>query len=324
LGQSYSIPRLRNQPLRRNLPPGLEPFLARAASQLPLAPYTTWRIGGPAQWLLAPDSPDEAAAILGAARDEGWPVFFLGRGSNLLIGDQGLPGITLHLTKSLGQVAFGDGVVQAGAGAYLPQLAATLARGGWAGFEFLIGIPGTVGAAVRLNAGTGPQQEIGHIVRRVTVLTPEQGVQALAAGDLQFSYRHSRLLAHPDWLVVAAEFCLREQAPPRSLQARHRAIIQQRRAQFPSEKLTCGSVFKNPPQGPPAGWLIDQCGLKGKSVGDAQVSTRHANFIINRGRATAADMRALIADIQAAVWKMHSIPLEREVVFLPEDRVSTR
>ena len=119
--------------------------------------------------------------------------------------------------------------------------------------------------------------------------------------------------------MLEAEFFLQEQAPPPELAAAHRRIIQQRRAKFPPEKLTCGSVFKNPPQGPPAGWLIDQCGFKGKSVGDAQVSTHHANFIINRGRATAAHMQALIADIQETVWKKHAIHLEREVVFLPDD-----
>ena len=230
-----------------------------------------------------------------------------------------MPGITLHLTNSLGQLTFSDSVVKAGAGVFLPHFAAILARRGWAGFEFLIGIPGTVGAAVRLNAGTGPQQEMADILKSVTVLTPELQLLTLSAAELQFGYRHSLLMAHPRWLVLEAEFFLRDQASPLELAATHRHIIQQRRAKFPPEKLTCGSVFKNPPQGPTAGWLIDQSGFKGKNVGDAQVSTHHANFIINRGRATAAHMQRLIADIQETVWKKHAIHLEREVVFLPED-----
>jgi UDP-N-acetylmuramate dehydrogenase len=219
----------------------------------------------------------------------------------------------------LGQLTFANGVVKAGAGVYLPHFAATLARRGWAGFEFLIGIPGTVGAAVRLNAGTGPRQEMADILKSVTVLTSELLLRTFTAAELEFGYRHSKLLAHPAWLVIEAEFFLRDQAPPPALAAAHRRIMQQRRAKFPPEKLTCGSVFKNPPQGPSAGWLIDQCGFKGKSIGDAQVSTHHANFIINRGRAMAVQMQALIADIQETVWKAHGIRLEREVIFLPED-----
>ena len=219
----------------------------------------------------------------------------------------------------MSQIAFTGDIVKAGAGVYLPHFAATLARRGWAGFEFLIGIPGTVGAAVRLNAGTGPGQEMADILKSVTVLTSELQLRTIPAADLQLGYRHSLLLDHPRWLVVEAEFFLRQQASFRELAAVHRRIILQRQAKFPPEKLTCGSVFKNPPQGPPAGWLIDQCGFKGRSIGDAQVSTRHANFIINRGRASAADMQALIAEIQETVWKQHTIRLEREVVFLPDD-----
>ena len=299
--------------------PRLARLLTKAACQCPLAPHTTWRIGGPAQYLLTPDSADEAAAVLAAARAEGWPVFYLGRGSNLLIADQGLPGITLHLTRPLSQIVFAGDIVKAGAGVYLPHFAATLARRGWAGFEFLIGIPGTVGGAVRLNAGTGPGQEMSDILQNVTVLTSDLELRTIPAADLQLSYRHSLLLDQPRWLVLEAEFYLHRQAPPRELAAAHRQIIQQRQAKFPPEKLTCGSVFKNPPQGPSAGWLIDQCGFKGQGIGEAQVSTRHANFIINRGRATAADMQALIAAIQETVWKQHAIRLEREVIFLPDD-----
>jgi UDP-N-acetylmuramate dehydrogenase len=302
-----------------HLPPNLSPFLTKAAHQYPLAPHTTWRIGGPAQYLLSPCSPDEAAAILVAAREEGWPVFYLGRGSNLLIADQGLPGITLHFAKSMGHLTFADGVVKAGAGVFLPHFAAALARRGWAGFEFLIGIPGTVGAAVRLNAGTGPGQEISNIIKSVTVLTSDLQARTLSTNELALGYRRSMLLQHPGWLVLEAEFYLKDQTTPAELATAHRRIIKERRAKFPPEKLTCGSVFRNPSQGPPAGWLIDQCGFKGKNLGDAQVSTHHANFIINRGRATAADMKALMANIQETVWKQYAIRLEREVVFLPED-----
>jgi len=299
--------------------PRLAALLSKAVPQCPLAPRTTWRIGGPAQYLLTPGSADEAAEVLAAAQEEGWPDFYLGRGSNLLIADQGLPGITLHLAGSMSQISFEGDIVRAGAGVFLPHFAAILARRGWAGFEFLIGIPGTVGASVRLNAGTGPGQEMADMLKSITVLTPELQQPTIPAAELKLGYRHSLLMDNPRWLVLEAEFYLREQAPPLELAAAHRRIIRQRRAKFPPEKLTCGSVFKNPLQGSGAGWLIDRCGFKGKSIGDAQVSIHHANFIINRGRATAADMKALIAEIQEKVWKQYGIRLEREVVFLPDD-----
>lgn len=305
--------------LKANLPPRLAALLADATPRHPLAPLTTWRVGGPAQYLVTPGTVEEAAALLAAADAEGWPVFFLGRGSNVLLADQGLPGLTLHLARAFTNLSFTAQTVKAGAGVYLPHLAAVLANRGWAGFAWLIGIPGTVGAAVRLNAGTGPGQEMADRLKSVTVLTDTLELRTLSAAELALGYRSSLLLAHPRWLVLEAEFHLTHQAPPRELAAAHRRLIHLRRAKFPPEKLTCGSVFKNPPQGPPAGWLIDRCGFKGKSRGQAQVSTRHANFIINRGRATADQVKDLIADIQAAVWQQFAIALEREVVFLPED-----
>ncbi|MGQ9920995.1 MAG: UDP-N-acetylmuramate dehydrogenase [Desulfobacca sp.] len=299
------------------LPSRLAALLAKAERSKPLAPLTTWGIGGPAEYLLAPKTPTEAAAVLAAAREAGWPVFFLGRGSNVLIADAGLPGITLHLAKFCQEITFAPGSVTVGAGVFLPRLAALLAQQGWRGYEFLIGIPGTVGAAVRLNAGTGPGQEMAQRVLEVTVLTDDLQIRTLSVRDLCFGYRTSLLLQRPRWLILAATLRLAAQAESAAIQARQRAIIQNRRARFPAEKLTCGSVFKNPPGGPPAGWLIEHCGFKGKAIGDAQVSTKHANFIINRGRATAAQMQALMQAIQERVWREYGIALEREVVCLP-------
>jgi len=303
-------------------PANLAALLQPGGRLVPLAPLTTWRIGGPAAYLVAPDTIAMAVDLLGAARAESWPVFFLGRGSNVLIADGGLPGITLHLSRCFQEIVWGKEEVTVGAGVFLPRLAGLMAARGWAGYEFLIGIPGTVGAAVRLNAGTGPGQEMASRIISVTVLTEDFQVRTLAAAHLAFGYRSSLLLARPQWLVLAATLRLDRREPAAALQARHRAIIGQRRAKFPAEKLTCGSVFKNPPGGPPAGWLIEQCGFKGQVVGDAQVSAKHANFIVNRGRATAAHIQALIAAMQEKVWQRFGISLQREVVFLPEDVLS--
>lgn len=301
------------------LPPAVASLMVGARYQVPLAPLTTWRIGGSAACLWRPPSLAAAAELLAAAQEAGVRVFFLGRGSNLLIADAGLPGITLDLRRAFQELAFTEETVTVGGGVYLPYLAGAAARRGWRGFEFFMGIPGTVGAAVRGNAGTGPGQETADLVRRVAVLRPGQEVSWLAAAALNFGYRTSVLARRPQWLVVAAELAPRGQDDPAAIVAEQRRLLAARRAKFPADKLTCGSVFKNPPGGPPAGWLIEQAGFKGRAVGDAQVSARHANFIINRGQATAAQVQALINSIQEEVWRRFGLVLEREVVFLPDD-----
>ncbi|OPX21140.1 MAG: UDP-N-acetylenolpyruvoylglucosamine reductase [Desulfobacca sp. 4484_104] len=285
----------------------------------PLAPLTTWKIGGSAQVLAVPRDLDDLFEILRQAQILEWPLFFLGRGSNLLIADRGLPGITLHLAPTFKELKLKDDYLEVGAGVSLPRLAHYLAAQGVAGFEFMTGIPGTVGAAVRLNAGTGPGQEIGAHLRQVTLVTPRLQLITLTAAELGLSYRYSRLLHFPHWLVVAAKFNLNKTAPPVQIQARMSELLRQRQAKSPVNSPNCGSVFKNPPGGRPAGWLIEQAGLKGLRYGDAQVSTHHANFIINLGHATAAQVKALIAHIQETVWKLFGVTLEREMIILPDD-----
>ncbi|MBW1917819.1 MAG: UDP-N-acetylmuramate dehydrogenase [Deltaproteobacteria bacterium] len=284
-----------------------------------LGPLTTWKIGGAAQVLAVPADLDDLFDIFRLAKTCQWPVFFLGRGSNLLIADRGLPGLTLHLARAFKEIKLDGNCLRVGAGVSLPTLAQYLAGQGVAGFEFLAGIPGTVGAAVRINAGTGPGQDISSRLRQVTVVTPRLQMLTLMASELEFGYRRSRLLNFPHWLVVAAEFYLTQSAPPEEIQARMTELLRQRRVKFPANPRNCGSVFKNPAVGRPAGWLIERAGLKGLRYGEAQVSTDHANFIINLGHATAAQVKALIAQIQETVWKAHGVSLEREMVMLPED-----
>jgi UDP-N-acetylmuramate dehydrogenase len=252
------------------------------------------------------------------AASRGWPLFYLGRGSNVLIADAGLPGITLHLTKSFQKLEYQGDAVRVGAGVTLPRLAKTLAAEGQGGFEFLAGIPGTVGAAVRLNAGAHGQN-LGEYLRRVWVATPDLELKELTVAEITPGYRISRLLHLPLWLVVEAEFVLQEEVPPEKIHKRTRELLEARRARQPAHPRTCGSVFKNPPDGPPAGRLIEEAGWKGRSLGAAQVSQKHANFIINRGEATAIQMVTLMTAIEESVWAMFGIRLEREVVFLPQD-----
>lgn len=290
-------------------------------ADFPLAPLTTWKIGGPAQFMAVPQDLEDVFTLWQSATSQGWPLFFLGLGSNVLIDDAGLPGITLHLAKSFQKLDFRGDIVRVGAGVALPRLARILAARGQGGFEFLAGIPGTVGAAVRLNAGAHGHN-LGQRLRRLWAVTPELELKELTAAEVAPGYRSSRLLYLPHWLVVEAEFFLQEEASPEEIQLTMRELLKERRTRQPAHPRTCGSVFKNPPDGPPAGRLIEEAGWKGRSVGDAQVSRRHANFIINRGGATAAQMVTLITAIEESIWQRFGIRLEREVVFLPQDMQS--
>ena len=284
----------------------------------PLAPLTTWKIGGPAKYLAAAAGLEEVFALMALAQERGWPLFFLGRGSNLLIADAGLPGLTLHLARSLQILARRGDTLRAGAGVSLPRLARTAAALGFSGFEFLAGIPGSVGAAVRLNAGADGR-DLAAVLNRVWVATPKLQVLEFRAGELGLGYRSSRLLYFPHWLVVEAEFLLSTPAPPEAVRRRLGELQTARRARQPANYRNCGSVFKNPEAGPAAGFLIEAAGCKGLRRGGAQVSRKHANFILNQGQATAAQVQALIAEIQERVWRTQGVALEREVVILPDD-----
>jgi UDP-N-acetylmuramate dehydrogenase len=283
-----------------------------------LAPLTTWKIGGVAARLAAPADIEDVTRLMELAQDRGWPLYFLGRGSNVLIDDAGLPGLTLHLARSLQGIERRGETLRVGAGVALPRLAQAAARLGFAGFEFLAGIPGTVGAALRLNAGA-EGFSLGGLLRRLWVATPQLHLVEFQAAELGLGYRSSLLLNFPHWLVVEAEFNLAQPAAPETIKVRMRELVLARKARQPANPRSCGSVFKNPPGGPAAGWLIDQGRFKGRSYGDAVVSRKHANFILNRGQATAAQVKGLIQEIQETVWRTQGIVLEREVIFLPED-----
>jgi UDP-N-acetylmuramate dehydrogenase len=284
----------------------------------PLAPLTTWKIGGAAAYLAAPAGLEEVFALMRCAQERGWPLWFLGRGSNVLIADTGLPGITLHLARSLQKLEAQGDTLRAGAGVALPRLAQAAMRQGFAGFEFLSGIPGTVGAAVRLNAGAHGGS-LAQVLSRVWVATPQLKLLELKVEELGLGYRTSMLLNFPHWLVVEAEFNLTTPAAPETVARRMQELLALRRERLPSNPRSCGSVFRNPPEGPPAGLLIEAAGFKGRRRGQALVSRKHANFILNSGGASAAQVKALIAEIQEQVWRTQGIALEREVVFLPDD-----
>ncbi len=274
-----------------------------------LAPCTSWRVGGPARYHAQPASLPELSVLLREAKAHALPVYLLGGGCNLLVDDAGVPGLVLALRgEAFTRIEIDKARIVAGAGVPLPRVLQEAARAGLAGLEDLAGIPGTLGGAVRMNAG-GRDEGIGARVAEVTALD-ENGETVRLHGDaLRFGYRASNL---SPYRVVAVELAL-ETDEPAAIQARLAAARERKRAAQPIDGRSAGCVFRNPPRGPGAGELIDAAGLKGRAVGDAVVSDRHANFILNRGRATAAAILRLVDEIRREVERVHGVTLDLEV-----------
>lgn len=285
--------------------------------QVPLAPFTTWRIGGPARYLAEPEA-HELPELLAWAKESGLPLYVLGRGSNVLIDDAGLPGLVL-LTRNTLQTLdrVGEGLV-AGAGVSLPRLSKFAAGEGFTGYEFLIGIPGTVGGAVVMNAGfkADDPRHFASLVESVEFLDFASGkVERLPVARLQARYRHTVLQERPG-LVLRVWMRLDRPGDPALIRALTQEHLQERKRKQPLTRPTAGSVFKAVGT-TPAAVYIDQAGLKGLQVGDAIVSPKHANWIENLGQATAADVRQLIREVQARVLQQFSVTLEAEIRELP-------
>ena len=278
-----------------------------------LADYTTWRVGGSAQWFAEPESALQLQALLAWAQAEGLPSLVIGAGSNLLVSDAGLEGLTLCNRRLQGAVLdAATGLIEAQAGEPIPSLARRAARAGLSGLEWSVGIPGTVGGAAVMNAGAqgGCTAEV---LESVTVIEPHKPNQPfeLRAGELDFAYRHSRLQEEP-LVVLSARFRLNAGHDPAEVSRRTSANLHSRTSTQPYQQPSCGSVFRNPePQ--KAGQLIEALGLKGLSIGGAQVSPIHANFIVNTGAATAAEIDHLIGAVQERIQAAHGITLHTEV-----------
>lgn len=278
-----------------------------------LRDYTTWRVGGPAEWFGEPGSAAELIAQASWAVAERLAFRCIGAGSNLLIADEGLPGLTLCNRRLQGSVQDArEGWVDAEAGEPIPTLARKVARAGLGGLEWSVGIPGTVGGAVVMNAGAqgGCTAEWLHSVRVIDPARPEEPFTLLAS-ELDFAYRHSRLQEEP-LLVLAARFRLEAGHDPAAVSARTSANLQSRTSSQPYQQPSCGSVFRNP-EPEKAGRLIEGLGLKGLRVGEAQVSPLHANFIVNLGGARASDIARLIALVRERVLDARGIALQPEV-----------
>ena len=285
-------------------------------AHVPLASLTSFRVGGPAEWYVAPQRLEDLQASFEWGHSQGLPLTLLGAGSNLLVSDRGLPGLVI-CTRHLRHTQFDEetGRVPAGAGEPLARLAWQAAERGLEGLEWAVGIPGTVGGAVVMNAGAH-KSCTADILLNVQTLSPTGVIEELLPQDLGFNYRTSKLQGG-DRLVVEATFQLKPGADPVQVRAATSQHLEQRRRSQPYHLPSCGSVFRNPDTRP-AAWLIEQLGLKGYTIGGAQVAERHANFILNCGGAQASDIFQIIRHIQQQVEQHWSLWLEPEVKILGE------
>jgi UDP-N-acetylmuramate dehydrogenase len=279
--------------------------------QMSLANLTSYRVGGNAQWYAAPKNIEDLQASLAWRDKQDVPLTMLGAGSNLLISDSGLEGLVVNTRYLRGtQIDEENGTITADAGEPIAKLAWKAAKRGWRGFEWAVGIPGSVGGSIVMNAGAHSSC-VADILVNALVLNPEGSIELLTPDRLGYSYRTSNLQKDKK-IVLQATFKLQPDSTKEAVMAATTANLNQRKNSQPYHLPSCGSVFRNPkPQA--AGWLIEQLGLKGHQIGGAQVAHRHANFILNCGNAKANDIFQLIRHVQERVESHWSVMLEPEV-----------
>jgi UDP-N-acetylmuramate dehydrogenase len=279
----------------------------------PLAGRTTLKIGGLARFFVEVMDVPALQALLRYARAESLPLLPLGKGSNILIPDAGFPGIAFALKGKFLSVTVHGTEVSAGGGASLMSLAIVTQKAGLSGLEGLSGIPSSVGGAVRINAGAYGS-EIFDVLKSVELVSREGDARVVPASAIEHGYRWSSLCEGTD--IVAGATLRLVAWPAVEIAGRVREVTAKRKAALPAQP-NAGSIFKNPP-GQFAGRLLEECGLKGRRIGNAQVSPVHANVIVNLGAATARDVRALMAEMKSGVWEKFGVELQPEIEVLPE------
>ena len=283
----------------------------KIAEDEPMSRHTSFRVGGPARRMAFPQKGEQIVLLFQLAEDCGVQPLVIGNGTNLLAPDEGLDRLVIDTSDGFNQITVEDGgALTADSGISLARLADTACKQGLSGLEFAHGIPGTLGGAVCMNAGAYGG-EMAHVIASVTALFPGEGVRTLPAEKLEFGYRHSLFTERPDAVVLRASVRL-QPGDPEEIRKTMRDLMERRKTSQPLEYPSAGSTFKRP-VGHYAGALIEQCGLKGFTVGGAQVSEKHAGFVINKGSATSADVRELIRQVQVRVEAETGVRLEPEV-----------
>ncbi|MDF9825019.1 UDP-N-acetylmuramate dehydrogenase [Breznakia sp. PF5-3] len=276
----------------------------------PLSKHTTYRIGGRAKYLVYPKNELSLIRIIETCKDEGLPFKVFGKGSNILCSDAYFHGVVICLDRYFNEFNFEeDGTCVAQAGVSLILLANNAMKESFSGLEFASGIPATIGGAVAMNAGAY-KSDMSSIINRVYVLKDSECVW-LSKEQLDFSYRHSIFHNHPDWIILGIELKL-VQGDQKEIRDLIDARRQRRQDSQPLEKPNAGSVFRNP-KDVQAWQLIEGCGLRGKQIGGAKISEKHANFIVNEGNATAEDIDQLVLLVQNTVFEKYGVHLKMEV-----------
>ena len=278
----------------------------------PMKNHTTFRIGGPADALALPKTPEEVAEVVHFCHEHAQPYYVLGNGSNLLVSDEGYRGLVLQLYRNFNDIQVNGETITVQSGAMLAAVARAAYQTGLTGLEFASGIPGTIGGAVVMNAGAYGG-EMKNVLKEVTVLTKEGEVLVIPAKALELGYRTS-VIPKNGWIVLGAVLQLKK-GDQEQILARMEELKEQRITKQPLDLPSAGSTFKRP-EGYFAGKLIMDAGLRGFTVGGAQVSEKHCGFVVNRGNATAADVWKLICEVKRRVKEMTGVELEPEVKLL--------
>lgn len=283
-----------------------------AEREVSMKNYTSFKVGGPAELFLSPEDAGQTAKLVRFCEKEEIPVFVLGKGSNLLVSDRGIKGAVIYTGKQCGISLVDENTVRAQSGASLAQLCTFALENSLSGLEFAYGIPGTVGGAVFMNAGAYGG-EMKDVVKEAVVMKPDGEILRLKKDELELGYRTS-VIAKKGYLVLSALLEL-EKGDKGAIEARMQELKEARTSKQPLEYASAGSTFKRP-EGYFAGKLIMDAGLRGYSVGGAQVSEKHCGFVINRGGATARNVMDLVRHVQEEVKKQFGVELEMEVKLL--------
>lgn len=278
----------------------------------PMKKYTTWKIGGPADCLVLPEDAGDIAEALRYAGEQGIPCYVIGNGSNLLVLDGGIEGMVIRIGENMSSYAIDGTLLTAQSGCVLARMARETAKRGFAGIEWAAGIPASMGGAAYMNAGA-----YGHCfyetLEAVEVVERNGDIRVLSVEELSSGYRHTSLME--TGAVVTKVMVRLTHGDKEALTASVEATLRSRREKQPLDLPSAGSVFKNP-EGSHAGYLVELSGLRGKRIGNAQVSEKHGNFIVNLGDCTAKDVLSLIEDVKAEVKKQQGFDLETEVLMI--------
>ena len=294
---------------------GLESILEKENIKYnePMKNHTTTKVGGPCDCLVEPSSIDEIKAVIKYAKENNINYYVIGNGSNLLVKDEGIHALIIKITDKFSDYEVNDNYIKVCAGCSVPKLAQVAKNNSLSGIEFACGIPGSVGGAIRMNAGAYGSEMV-NVVSKVGYLDEDCNVVEISNEEAQFTYRHSMFVENPQYVILYAIYKL-EKGNKEEITEKMTTNMNSRREKQPLEYPNFGSVFKRP-EGYFVGKLVDDCGLKGYTIGGAQVSTKHSGFIVNISNATCKDVLDLIEYVKKMVYEKFNVMLQEEVVIL--------